>query len=857
MPTSASSQAEPPRTSILLVEDAPADLLALESILKPLGQRLVRAHSGEEALTCSLQEDFAVILLDVGLPGIDGFETARQLRQQERTRHTPIIFLSGPRREHGQVLQGYSLGAVDYLLKPYEAEILRAKVTVFVDLYLTRESVKRQAALLREKEAHQARTRADLHTSEAQLRLITDTLPVLIALIGRDRRYRFVNKAYNDWLGQPHESLVGRTMVEVLGQSAYEAVHPMVEAVLTGETVTFERSATYLNGVTREFRASYVPYRTETGEIEGFVAHVMDISVLKQAERERRKAEDALHLLVEVSAALSSSIDYAATIANVARAAVPRFADGCSVYLRDGEQSIHQLAVHHRTPAKVELLREMHRRFPLSPDAPYGYARVMRTGEPFLIPELTDESHQRLAQNPEHLSMLRALGHTSLMMVPLLTTERPFGVLAFALSETPRRYGPEDLRVAQEVAQRASVALENARLFEAAMTERKRVEEANRVKDEFLATVSHELRTPLTAMLGWVQMLRSGALPPEKHARALEVVERNAKAQQQLIEDLLDVSRIITGKLRLEVTSVELVDVVAAAVEAVRPTAEAKGLRLHSILDTDIGPLLGDAQRLQQVVWNLLTNAVKFTPKGGSVHITLRRVGSSAEVQVRDSGQGISRDFLPYVFERFLQAEGGTSRKHGGLGLGLSIVRHLVELHGGTVEAFSEGEGHGALFTVRLPISPLRKEPVPALVEVAPMMALDCPPGVEGLRVLLVDDEADVREVVATMLERCGLRVSVAASTSEALDLLRRERPDVLISDIGMPEEDGYALIRKVRTLPADAGGRVPALAMTAYARMEDRTRALLAGYQMHLPKPIEPTELLVVVATLAGRLGH
>jgi CheY-like chemotaxis protein/two-component sensor histidine kinase len=389
------------------------------------------------------------------------------------------------------------------------------------------------------------------------------------------------------------------------------------------------------------------------------------------------------------------------------------------------------------------------------------------------------------------------------------------------------------------------------------MTERKRVEEANRVKDEFLATVSHELRTPLTAMLGWVQMMRSGALPAHKHARALEVIERNAKSQQQLIEDLLDVSRIITGKLRLEVTSVELGDVVAAAIEAIRPAAESKSLRLHAILDTDIGPLVGDAQRLQQVVWNLLSNAVKFTPKGGHIHIILRRAGSSAELQVRDTGQGISPDFLPHVFERFQQAEVGTSRKHGGLGLGLSIVRHLVELHGGTIEAFSEGEGLGALFTVRLPISPLRKEPVPALAPVAPLKESDCPPGVEGIRVLVVDDEPDVREVVATMLERCGVRVSLAASVPEAMDVLRRERPDVLISDIGMPEEDGYALIRKVRALPVESGGRVPALAMTAYARMEDRTRALLAGYQMHLPKPIEPTELLVVVATLAGRLGR
>jgi signal transduction histidine kinase/CheY-like chemotaxis protein len=391
--------------------------------------------------------------------------------------------------------------------------------------------------------------------------------------------------------------------------------------------------------------------------------------------------------------------------------------------------------------------------------------------------------------------------------------------------------------------------IRNEREREALLRE---LEAAVRARDEFLSIASHELRTPLTSMLGWLHLLRTRALSPEKQARALETVERNARQQAQLIEDLLDVSRIVAGKLRLEVVPLHLDDVVRQAVDSMLPAAEAKGLQLHVLLDGSVGTVLGDAQRLQQVVWNLLSNAVKFTPKGGHIHVTLRRADSSAELSVRDTGRGIARDFLPFVFERFRQADSSTTRQHGGLGLGLSIVQHLVELHGGRVEAFSEGDGQGATFTVRLPISPLRTEEA-----VGPSSAveppLDCPPGLEGARVLLVEDEPDVRELMVIVLERCKVKVTAVGSAAEALLALQREVPDVLVSDIGMPGEDGYALIRKVRELTPERGGKVPALAVTAHARAEDRRRALLAGYQMHLGKPVAPEELLLMVATLAS----
>ncbi|MGI9106093.1 MAG: ATP-binding protein [Pyrinomonadaceae bacterium] len=390
---------------------------------------------------------------------------------------------------------------------------------------------------------------------------------------------------------------------------------------------------------------------------------------------------------------------------------------------------------------------------------------------------------------------------------------------------------------------------------------RKAAEESNRLKDEFLATVSHELRTPLTAILGWADMLRAGQLDEKTVAAALDTIGRNARAQNQLIEDLLDVSRIITGKLRLDMRPVELAPVIEMAAESVRPAAEAKDIRLHVLLDTQAGPISGDDARLQQVVWNLLTNAVKFTPNGGRVEVRLERINSHVEVTVSDSGRGIDPKFLPHVFDRFRQADQTTTRSHGGLGLGLSIVRQLVELHGGTVYVESEGAGRGATFVVQLPLMnarrqnsemPERRHPQPGVVALP-----GCPPQLVGLRVLVVDDEEDSRDLLRMVLEQCGVEVTTAGSAAEALELYKRSAPDILLSDIGMPEEDGYELIRKVRAWETQKdGGRVPAIALTAYARVQDRVRALNAGYQVHVPKPTEPLELIAVVASLAGRTG-
>ena len=381
-------------------------------------------------------------------------------------------------------------------------------------------------------------------------------------------------------------------------------------------------------------------------------------------------------------------------------------------------------------------------------------------------------------------------------------------------------------------------------------------EAANRVKDEFLSTLSHELRTPLTAIMGWSDLLLHDEVAPRKRRQAIETIARNANSQCQLINDLLEVSRIITGKLRLEFAACELESVIQAATESIRPTAEAKGVRLQILLEPNAGPVFGDRERLQQIVWNLLSNGVKFTRHGGLVQVKLQRLNSHVEIVVTDTGVGINPDFLPHVFERFRQADGSTTRNYGGLGLGLAIVRHLVELHGGTACAESAGESQGSTFTVRFPsmiATELHTEPMPMTPVAVVGEPRDRKRGLRGLRVLVVDDEFDARALLTTMLERSGAHVLAVPSTREALESVETWRPDVLIADIGMPVEDGYSLIRKVRALPRERGGQTPALALTAYARTEDRIRALSEGYQMHLAKPVDRVEL----ATVVSSLGH
>jgi PAS domain S-box-containing protein len=401
---------------------------------------------------------------------------------------------------------------------------------------------------------------------------------------------------------------------------------------------------------------------------------------------------------------------------------------------------------------------------------------------------------------------------------------------------------------------------EREHLLQSEQVARIEIERASRMKDEFLATLSHEIRTPLNAILGWATILRSRRLGAEGAAQGLETIERSARLQAQMIDDLLDMSRIISGKLRLDVQRVDLADVLRAAAETVSPAAAAKDIRMQLVLDPQAGPVGGDPNRLQQVFWNLLSNAIKFTTKGGRVQVLLERIESHVEVSVNDTGEGIEPAFLPHVFDRFRQADATTTRRHGGLGLGLAIAKQVVELHGGTIGATSPGKGRGATFSVALPLSAVQPESEPPperrhpATETLPVMS-EIDVRLAGVRVLVVDDEPDARTLLRQLFEEHDAVVSTAASVAEAIAALQALRPDVLVSDIGMPDADGYTLIRRVRALPPEQGGRTPAIALTAYARAEDRVRAIAAGFQHHLSKPIEPAELLVIAASLtAGR---
>jgi PAS domain S-box-containing protein len=414
----------------------------------------------------------------------------------------------------------------------------------------------------------------------------------------------------------------------------------------------------------------------------------------------------------------------------------------------------------------------------------------------------------------------------------------------------------------RDISQRKAAEEEKTQLLASERAARSAAERASRMKDEFLATISHELRTPLNAIVGWAHLLLQEKLDPQDLRQGLSTIERNSRVQTRLIEDLLDMSRIISGKLRLDIQRVWPVNIVEAAIDAVKPAADAKDIRLEKILDPQAAPVAGDPGRLQQVVWNLLSNAIKFTPKRGRVQVILNRVNSLVELTVADTGQGIPPDFLPYVFDRFRQGDPSTTRKQGGLGIGLAIAKQLVELHGGSIHATSPGEGQGSTFTVRLPLMAVHAQADEAgrlhpraEGQVLPLDASRS--RLRGVKVLVVDDEQDARDLIKRVLEDCQAEVLTAASAAEALAVLAEQKPDVLLSDIGMPVMDGYDLLRQVRSMAPQSGGRIPAIALTAFARSEDRTRALMSGYQVHVSKPVEPAELVATVASIVGRTGE
>src|SRR5262245_13962569 len=738
------------KINILLVDDNPSNLLALETILQAPDRNLVRASSGEEALRFLLDDDAAVILLDVHMPTIGGLETAALIRGRERTRTVPIIFLTAyDSAGDSQISQGYSLGAVDYIIKPIDPAALKAKVAVFVELYRKTEQVKQQADLLREQ----------------NIELENANLQRLSRLIGLGQR------------------LAAERDPEQVLEEFCDAARAIVGA----------RFATV--GIL---------------ENDGVTLRHFFTSGFDRATAIRDGVPQACQRLLGQS-----------------------FKDNRSFRL-----------------ARANWLRLAPKQPPVTP----------LVGASILQPGLQEGSLQgRQEKIRGWLFLAEKIGAPEFSEADERFTVTLTQAVVFY--ENARLYADLQHHAAaleQEIAERKRAENERAEMLARSQAAQAEAEEANRLKDEFLATVSHELRAPLNAMLGWVTLVREGRLDEDSKERALEIVERNARAQKKLVDDLLDVSSIITGNLSLDVEPADLIHVIESAVESVRPAAETKSIRLEVELAqmpaSMADKLQLDPNRFQQVIWNLVQNAVKFTPNEGAVKVRLSYLNGRAYVEVIDTGIGIAPEFLPFVFDRFRQADGTITRKHGGLGLGLSIVQSLVEMHGGRVEVESEGEGKGATFRIILPL-PDEVSPVGApMASASPEFAMpESTPGLSGLRALVVDDEADARDLMATILRMQDAEVQTAATIAEATRIITDWTPDIVISDIAMPGGGGYELIRRLRR----GGNKAPAIAITAHAGDEARLRALAAGFQMHLPKPVEPFELVVSIASLTRRLTY
>jgi len=562
------------------------------------------------------------------------------------------------------------------------------------------------------------------------------------------------------------------------------------------------------------------------------------LEALSELQRER----DRLRFLNEASSMLASALDYETTLGHIAKLVVTQFADWCAIDVREDDGEVRRVIVIHRDPIRETAIERMKR---LLHRSRVGRVyEVIDNGTRVLVSRFDmDAFANRNAGDPDLVETVRDLGATSYMIVPLIAGGRSFGAISIISASPDRLFSDADLELACELGRRAGYAIDNARLY-------RHAQEANRAKDEFLATLSHELRTPMTATLGWASMLRMQDLPPETIRVAVDTIERSTRAQAKLIDEILDVSRIVTGKLQLNVAAVNIRAVVEAALETIKPSITAKGIALHVALDEIAAPPLGDAARLQQVIWNLLSNSVKFTPSGGAIYVGLDQPSSSqVRISVRDSGSGIARRFLPHIFERFRQAERSSSRAHGGLGLGLAIVKNIIELHGGTVLAESDGEGKGSTFTITLPVVS-----APAVAAAATFSEANAPLALSGISVLLVEDEDDTRYMLSAALQSFGAHVTAVRSVSAAIDAMQSSTPTVLVSDIRMPDEDGYSLMIRIRSGAIERMRNVPAIALTAYARPEDRDQILAAGFGYHIAKPVDPIVVVRTVREAAGR---
>jgi signal transduction histidine kinase/DNA-binding response OmpR family regulator len=751
------------RANVLLVDDKAENLLALESVLAELGQNLVQASSAREALRHLLLEDFALILLDVQMPGLSGFELAELIRERERTQHTPIIFISAESINEQFIFKGYSLGAVDYLTKPVEPEILKSKVRFFSKVFLQQDQIRRQAVDL----------------SEANIRL--------------------------------------------------DELNAVLEERVRLRTLELEKTNRELEAEVAERRRSEARLATE---------HAIT---------------RALALAADLESAIKSILNV--FIGNMGAAIANRWEiskDGHSIVCRETQVS----------PDKVKQIKGfMAERKGSSLQFGEGLpGEVWAKKVPVWLPSTISGDNFSRGRQAAAAGLFTAIGF------PIKISGEMCGVIEFFAADMPE----PDTRLLEmlevigseigQFIQRKQIEEERESLLLREKILREQAENANRMKDEFLATLSHELRTPLNSILGWSQIVLSGMVEGEGLRAALETIHRNATAQAQLIEELLEASRLITGKILLNLEPTDIVPVIEAAIEIVRPRAAAKNIEIKSSFESGSRTITSDQTRLQQMVWNLLTNAIKFTPNGGRVEVGTDLLGDNVRVMVIDSGMGIAHDFLPYVFDRFRQQDSTSTRRHDGLGLGLAIVRHLAELHGGQVAAESGGPGTGSTFIISLPILQSERsiEPVHSAETEKPGNGKR--PVSESLKDILihvVDDDVDSCNLLKFAFGLRGARVNTSSSAADAFRTISEEPPDILLADINMPDEDGYSLIRRIHELNSSNGNDFPTIALTAMARAEDSDRAIAAGFRMHVPKPVEIDELAATIVELLRNGNH
>lgn len=961
----------PNRVNILLVDDNPANLVALRAILESTGHNLVEVQSGEEALRRLQGDEFAVVLLDVRMPGLDGFETAQRIREQSRGRRTPVIFISAHEEDARALTKAYSLGAVDYLTKPIIPEILQAKVRGFVDLYQQTQLAKRQSELFRllvegskeyaiymldptghviswnpgaerikgyrateiigqhfsrfyppeerntskpEQELRQAvttgkyeeegwrvrkdgsrlwasvvltplwsetgklrgfakitrditekkaaeetarrllqeqaaRTAAESSAAEArraavaeraqreQLRITLESIGDGVIVVDDQGHVLLMNPVAETLTGWTREDAVGQPLeaiFHIFNEFTRQPAENPVGRVLREGVVVGLANHTILiarDGTQRPIDDSAAPIKDEDGNLVGVVLVFRDVT-------KRRRAEQTTRFLADASATLASVVDYTSTLQKLARLAVPFFADWCAIDMLQPDGSLLHLAAAHADPAKAQLAQELYRRFPPDPQALHGIWSVIRTGKSEFIPDITDADLVANIKDPEQLRISRELGPRSYIGVPLRVRGKVRGVITFITAESNRHYDLTDRSVAEDLADRATVAIENAELY-------RELREANRNKDEFLAMLAHELRNPLAPISNALQILQMRGVDPVTAERARDMMGRQLHHLVRLVDDLLDVSRIMQGKIELRRAPTDIAMIVARAVETARPAIDAQGHNLDITLPPEPVRVNADLVRMAQVVANLLNNSAKYTPKGGHIDLAVEHVNSDVILRIHDTGIGIARDLLPRIFDPFVQAEHGLERGQGGLGIGLTLVARLVKMHGGSVSAFSEGLGKGSEFVVRLPVVAESSTEETAPKKQRPAETKKGP----RRRILVVDDNQDAADSLALLLRLQGQEVQVAHDGPSALKLAPAYAPEVVFLDIGMPGMNGYDVARRMRQLPELE--KTVLIALTGWGQDEDRQRSQEAGFNHHLVKPVEPDVITGLLASV------